>query len=287
MLRPMTSDVSALSGSVANGHQAIHSVSPAPSKIPYGGFSPVRLQTRLPAATFARGSPRAYRPLPPAAGGYPLLCPVNWTCVPAERASRRFRPSRPVALGSASGCSVRQPHRLLWPHPSFCAPRRVYRLMPAVLDPQKVPTFICQSLLTCRRPYSDGSSDPSTNQITDLAFAHLAEARQPYCPHTRLRVVGFTKLQRSHNAAARQLACPALDGAFTTELACPGSRHRQVGHDYRNIRLIPDRTCTGCSVSLVGCTPNEPNFKNALMLFMRRCLRAKNGQKKRTKGHRF
>jgi hypothetical protein len=43
----MTSDVTALSGIVANGHQAIHFVSSAPSKIPYGGFSPVRLQTRL------------------------------------------------------------------------------------------------------------------------------------------------------------------------------------------------------------------------------------------------
>src|SRR5712691_1906649 len=47
MIRPMTSDVSALSGIVANGHQALHIVSSAPSKIPYGGFSPVRLQTRL------------------------------------------------------------------------------------------------------------------------------------------------------------------------------------------------------------------------------------------------
>ena len=45
MIRPMTSDVSALSGIVANGHQAVHFVSSAPSKIPYGGFSPVRLQT--------------------------------------------------------------------------------------------------------------------------------------------------------------------------------------------------------------------------------------------------
>ena len=42
MSRPMTSNVAALSGFVANGHQAIHFVSPAPSKIPYGGFSPVK-----------------------------------------------------------------------------------------------------------------------------------------------------------------------------------------------------------------------------------------------------
>jgi len=40
----MASGVSALSGIVANGHQAVHVVSSAPSKIPYGGFSPVRLQ---------------------------------------------------------------------------------------------------------------------------------------------------------------------------------------------------------------------------------------------------
>ena len=41
MIRPVTSNVSALSGIVANGHQAIHFVSSTPSKIPYGGFSPV------------------------------------------------------------------------------------------------------------------------------------------------------------------------------------------------------------------------------------------------------
>ncbi len=57
MIRPMTSSVSALSGCVANGHQAMHFVSSAPSKIPYGGFSPVRLQTRL----TPRPPSRAYR----------------------------------------------------------------------------------------------------------------------------------------------------------------------------------------------------------------------------------
>ena len=47
MFRSMTSDVSALSSSVAKGHQTMHLVSPTPSKIPYDGFSPVRLQTRF------------------------------------------------------------------------------------------------------------------------------------------------------------------------------------------------------------------------------------------------
>src|SRR5512139_1202925 len=44
----MTSMVSTFSGSVANGHQALQPVSSSPSKIPYGGFSPVRLQTGIP-----------------------------------------------------------------------------------------------------------------------------------------------------------------------------------------------------------------------------------------------
>ena len=43
----MTSDVSTVSGFVANGHQTVRHVSCAPSKIPYGGFSPVRLQTGI------------------------------------------------------------------------------------------------------------------------------------------------------------------------------------------------------------------------------------------------
>ena len=45
MVRSIASDVSTLSGCVANGHQTVHLVSSTPSKIPYGEFSPVRLQT--------------------------------------------------------------------------------------------------------------------------------------------------------------------------------------------------------------------------------------------------
>ena len=58
MIRPMTSNVSALSGIVANGHHAIHFVSSAPSKIPYGGCSPVRLQTRFMRRPSSQACPR-------------------------------------------------------------------------------------------------------------------------------------------------------------------------------------------------------------------------------------
>lgn len=59
MGRPRASVVSALSGLVANGHQVVHRVSDCLSKIPYGGFSPVRLQ----AGRRRQPSPwRAYMP---------------------------------------------------------------------------------------------------------------------------------------------------------------------------------------------------------------------------------
>ena len=47
MCRSVTSEVSTISSFVAKGHQAMHYVSSSLSKIPYGGFSPVRLQTGI------------------------------------------------------------------------------------------------------------------------------------------------------------------------------------------------------------------------------------------------
>ena len=62
MFRSMASSVSALWGCVANGHQIMHSVSSSLSKIPYGGFSPVRLQTGLrPPPSPSGAHPTAYR----------------------------------------------------------------------------------------------------------------------------------------------------------------------------------------------------------------------------------
>jgi hypothetical protein len=63
MIRPTTSNVSALSGLVANGGQAVHDVSFSPSEIPYGGFSPVRLQigSRSRPSTSARTRRRLIR----------------------------------------------------------------------------------------------------------------------------------------------------------------------------------------------------------------------------------
>ena len=113
----MTSDVSALSGGVANGHQAIPFVSSAPSKIPYGGFSPVRLQAgcqRRPSSPPDDFDASTVEVWP--ARVFPVIG------LAPKRHARLLTPhTSPAALGSASGSALRQPHRLLWPHPSFWA----------------------------------------------------------------------------------------------------------------------------------------------------------------------
>ena len=156
MGRPAASDVSALSGCVANGRQAVHHVSSPPSKIPYGGFSPVRLQTEL----------RSQPSLPAHTGG---LCAALHRVGPGTPSSPsvwakglgRSETSGPEALGSPTGYSVPPGHGLLWPHPRLWAPPAGFLCgYPAGLCPraraQSFPTFICVSFLPCRLPYPGG-----------------------------------------------------------------------------------------------------------------------------------
>ena len=157
MIRPMTSDVSALSGIVANGHQAIHFVSSTPSKIPYGGFAPVRLQA---GCQKRPSSPHGDFDVPTVAFSSVRVLFRSRTCV--RRHSRLLTPHTcPVALGSASGYIVRRPLRLLWPHPSFCPPPPVsLNYAGGSVNEQKFPNLLRQGLIPCHRPYSGGSSAP-------------------------------------------------------------------------------------------------------------------------------
>ena len=94
------------------------------------------------------------------------------------------RPTRPVALGSASGCSVRQPHRLLRPHPSFCGPRRVYVLIPAATRPAEVPQFTLPELDSVPPSLLRWFQDADRRVCApDLAFTHPVGVRQPQAAH--------------------------------------------------------------------------------------------------------
>ena len=189
----MTSNVSTLSDLVANGHQAIHFVSSAPSKIPHGGFSPGRLQTRL-------------TPRPPS-----RACPRP----PIGRHCRRLRPRCFIRHGSCdqpapgtsdhdressgpwppTGCVVRPDPRLLWPHrrlgrppdglwiiPSGCG-----TCPPAAEGPQFTPPIRSLHAAACA-PVAPTSVCDNVF-LAGSAFAAFAPARQPLIP--RFGTSGF------------------------------------------------------------------------------------------------
>ena len=89
----MTSGVSIVSDFVANGHQIMPNDSCSPSKIPYGGFSPVRLQTGCqpqpsPLRTYMRPSAHV-----PATWVSPLSVGARGNCLstPVQRPLARQR----------------------------------------------------------------------------------------------------------------------------------------------------------------------------------------------------
>ncbi len=127
----MTSSVSIVSDFVANGHQIIPNDSCSPSKIPYGGFSPVRLQTGFqPRSSSTRPELKHMTRVPSdQADLYATKVQVSPPIVSeALSLPRHFSgaanhgPSRPEALGSPESYAVSPDHRLLWPHPKLSVP---------------------------------------------------------------------------------------------------------------------------------------------------------------------
>jgi hypothetical protein len=186
MFRSMTSDVSALSGFVANGHQTLHLVSPAPSKIPYGGFSPVRLQTCL-------------TPRPPSPAFHARFEAVT---VGISALGVRFRNrSCDQAAPRASDHDRRSsgpwlPDRLCCPASSLltmatCAPlpatRRLMdysaRLRGHPASRRGSPIYSASPFTPCHRPYSGGPGNCLRRYfIAGSAFAISVLARQPLAP---------------------------------------------------------------------------------------------------------
>jgi hypothetical protein len=206
MIRPMASIVSALSGIVANGHQALHFVSSAPSKIPYGGFSPVRLQTRL----TQRPSSRAYpHPLIGRHCRYLRLRRFvrNGSCDQAapptsdhDRGSsgpwlpRRLYCPPDSSLTTATSAPLRATQRLM----DYSAKLRD---LPA--SPRGSPIYSASPWVPCRRPYSGGSSDCSRRFLRRwYCLRQIRIGSATTNPTNPVHVGRVTKLQRSLNAAA-------------------------------------------------------------------------------------
>jgi len=212
MFRPATSIVSAVSGFVAYSCQTMYHVSCSPSKIPYGGFSPVRLQTgiRRRPSPFWDYTPSKSQAHPPivlsdiSAGAYCLDNPVQRPlALPRVILSRRIiayygliRASRPHPPAYfLRPCGLLRDRE----GPQFTL--RVFSIVPS-----SVPRWTWRLL-------SAVSSPPT------LAFAIFAVARHPHV-HARWFSRGrVTRLQCLLYATARGMACPSPARAFTLELS--------------------------------------------------------------------
>ena len=153
-------------------------VFPSPSEIPYGGFSPVRLQTEIPPPPSADRQELSAARMPPTSKPYKRQKSKHPDHAAHRRASRsepgapgssgtitsstgRFRPE---ALGSAAGYSVPPHHRLLWPHPSLSLSStrlcvRGWLLQPRGLpraENERFPNLLLVSVPSCRPPYPGG-----------------------------------------------------------------------------------------------------------------------------------
>jgi len=205
-------------------------VSPAPSKIPYGGFSPVRLQTSL------GGQPSPSARAGGLYGRYFLLaqfrtcCSVIMTFVPSERARCRVGCARPVALGSATGCSVRRRLRLLWPHPRLWHPAAAYFMLfrnvqrPCPSNARASPIYSACPLTraVCRIPAVLTTSFDYLS-VASVAFILLGEDSATALSDRSGLVRWLTRLHSSLYAAARVMVCPATARTFTIELSPPVS----------------------------------------------------------------
>ena len=154
----MTSNVSVVSDFVANGHQIIPNDSCSPSKIPYGGFSPVRLQTRCqprPSSSLSKLKRKTRIPSDQVdlyAANVQVSSPIVLEALSLPRhfsGVPNHGPSRPEALGSPEGYVVPPGHRLLWPHlklsvsPAslFPSPRQVFALRSGRSRSREAPQF--------------------------------------------------------------------------------------------------------------------------------------------------
>ena len=244
MIRPMTSSVSALSGIVANGHQAIHFVSSAPSKIPYGGFSPVRLQTR-----FRQRPPSRARPHPLIGRHCRYLVSRRFvrsgSCdQAAPRTSDRDRRSSGPWLPSRLYCPASSSLTMATSAP-LAATRR---LMDYSVGLRKLsagrrgsPIYSASPFTPCRRLYSGGSSDCLRRFLGRwCCLRHICTGSATTNPTTPDLVGCVTKLQRSLNAAAWECCLPC-SGQDVYDRACAGrvTPSSHVGYDWMVNRHLP------------------------------------------------
>jgi hypothetical protein len=227
-------------------------VSCSPSKIPYVGFSPVRLQTGIqlrpsPVGTRLKSealihhlpdnlyvtkaekpdsySPKAFLAEPDASTALPVQRPLATQALCCHSGS---------SPNMASSETVYPSRRLI----SFV--RRVFALRPRMGWNRQLPQFAPRTyhIVPSSVPRRSLRVHLVVSSPNVLAFATLASARQPQS-HTRRFLRGcVTRLQSSLHATARYLASPSPARTFTIELSPVGSPQSDVDYNYTIIQPI-------------------------------------------------
>ena len=271
MFRSVTSVVSALSGCGANGHQTMQHVSSSPSKIPYDGFSPVRLQTGRPRQPSTHGPglsakpacPRCHRVLYAAQVFSPVQNSSARTatphCAPRSRPdgqavfwpfNRTLQPRGP-SLPRGLCCPAGSP--LLWPHLRLSAPSTGLfsssRRVPCPLSSfrrgtERVPNLMRVSLLSVPPPVPRWTSrlHLAVPWPPVLAFALFAGARHP---HVCARRFSASAQFVSRGCRVRFMLRPGRllalhrQGRLRPSFLPTGSPPPEVGYDYMAYNQLP------------------------------------------------
>ena len=243
-------------------------VFPTPSKIPYGGFSPVRLQTEIPPQP-SRSPPRlSVARIPPAATAYMRLKLVQPASAAHLRAYRngtgqsdpnrhvgqppRTVPSRGPWLASGLCCPTRSmltmaSSETLELTPGLMnSPRGLLVYRPDPTELERFPTFLRASVPSCHPPYPGGSDGCTWLSFTvHIGLRLFRRGSASTHPPSRFAGGRVTRLQGSLDATAQGIACLAPTKACTFELSPPRSLPNGVEYNYAGISRSRDRTCTG------------------------------------------
>lgn len=227
-------------------------VSCSPSKIPYVGFSPVRLQTGIQLRPSLRGlwlkseapmhhilhnlyAAKAEKPCPYGPKAF-LSEPAVSTALPVQR---------PLALQalccrSGSSPSMASSETLYPSRRLICFVRRVFALRPRMGWNRQLPQFAPRTchIVPSSVPRRSVRVHLVVSSPTVLAFTTLASARQPQSHARRLSRGCVTRLQSSLYATARYLASPSPARTFTIELSPDGSLQSDVDYNYTIIQPI-------------------------------------------------
>ena len=271
MFRATTSIVSALSGCVAKGCQLNAPVFPSPSKIPYGGFSPVRLQTE-------RCMPRpshlhAYTRPPPMS-----RVPMAHLRARACRRNAHTRPSRPEALGSPAGYAVPPDRRLLWPHLRLSSPQTRLSVSSDSLTPgpstrgmRGSPFYsACLSLRAASRTPTPWLTAFNRFFVTNSGLHHFRSGSAVVYYALRDQHSRVTRQQNSLNDTAHRVARRSPATTCTIKLSPRKSPFHDVDYNYAGIRSIP---ATGLSparhAAFMGCERNTRKEREIIAFFCR------------------